>query len=397
MTRIQFSDNENTRMRLPKIGNIRKGVKVPVIDKNTKKPALDNFGKIKTYPKEVPHFVVSFDVPGLQERFEKAYGKEPVTINCFLAASDVNRVWMSAYEAYSYSEKTAASDGVNITYLLDPTTSQKIIINGVISEMPTNSNGPAAKVVQGFGLGDSVPFTDETQDALGLTPHGRLNVIVAELNERAFLTVHTGGRYGDVPHLEYMVDEIFDLAEGINRSPIMIPFTLTRYEVERKYKQEGKTKKRVGWDIMMRISDKVFEGVMQAYQANPIRLIVDQQPKMFEAPEDYIENDEQVYIPETSEVLPLPETIETEGEEYQEITIGYLIEQKIINYPMHGESLFNLLEIPLSGFELQEGLERIDLYRKWREALGGKSKEDKIDAAQRAINGEVVPDLFNEK
>jgi len=405
------------RLRLAKLGNVRKGIQVPVLDKRTKKPVMDKYGKIKTYPKEVPYFVVNIDdaFPNVQERFMDVYGKEPTTIRGFLASSNLDHVWMSAYEAYNWGGMIANSNGEIVTYLFDTVSKTKIITDGKLVAHP-DPQAPFYNSVKDLKMGDSLPYENgmlvsNSGGGSKLELKARLNIIIQELNERAFFTVHTGG-FGDVYHLQETVDDIFDIANRTNLSPIMIPIVLTRYEVERKYLDEkGNTKKRQGWDIQMRISPKVFEGVLEAYAESPIRLMATQPPALLpagdgngyieqehpaylvEAPTELVEEDGSIYLAEEdcAEEKNVEQHIES-GE--PDITPMMVINEGFVDNAPHAKALLSLLEIPHQGYPASAGMERIQLYYKWRKMYSGKNADDRQGAAKHAIKGEEPEKLL---
>jgi len=303
--------NLNLRKQMVgKAGNIRKGIKEPVLNKKTNKPEINpKTGEIVTRPAEVDYFVFKIDGadPELEEQVKQLYDK-PKKITAFLAASDKARTWDYWFEAYNFNQLLARSDGITVTYLFDTVTRQKIIDKGRIVEVPTKET-PVSELLGNLGVGDVLGYYDgmvvaRNQDGepIFFDAHGRLNVILRDLRRQLTWTLHTGGLYGDVPHITEMVDIIQDLSTAMKIPAVMIPFTLTRYEVQRNYTDKNKQKRhRKGWDIRMEVLPEFFSGVLEVYRNSPLMLAATNPTTPTPPPADYIESDSAPYI---SEDLP---------------------------------------------------------------------------------------------
>lgn len=304
-------NNLNQRkMNLGQCGNIRKGIKVPVLDENGK--PKKSKGKIITRPQEVNYFVFKPDeaMTDLVKQIHELYGEEPKTFTAYLASNDPDRAWDYWFEAYNYSGLIARSDGAIVTQLFDTETNQKIIMHGTVIEMPSKEGTACFDLIQGnnLQLGDMLAYYEgmivsrtQSGDEISFDAQGRLGVVLSKLRRRLYWVVHTGGLYGDVPHITQQVNDIVEMSNNIQRItqmnvPIsMIPFRLTRVEVERKYVEDGKRKSRRGWDILMEVDPEFFSGYLDMFAKTPLALSLTQ-PQLPEMPEDYIDSGEQPYI-----------------------------------------------------------------------------------------------------
>lgn len=403
---------------IPKLGNIRKGVKEPVIDKNTGKPKIGKGGEIITRPKEVDYFVLKVDeaVPGLKDDVLRVYGEKPKKLVAFLASADVGRAWDYWFEAYNFNQLIARADGNIVTYLFDTETNQKIIVNGQIVEVP-KKNTYVTELLDGLGVGDILGYHDgmvisKTKDGepVFFDAVGRLNVVLQDLYRQAYWTVHTGGLYGDVPHITEMVENINKLAASLdNFAPPMIPFTLTRVETERSYTDEaGKKHRRKGWDIQMEILPDFFKGVMKAFAAAPITLADVTPAPRLQAPADYVEAD--AYVAENNGVdweeggpdweEEIPSDFDAEFLKEHEgsaavsrevdvpvMSAKFLVDEGLMPNLKHAEAVIALLQ--MDGAPIEAGKARFKLYQDWRKKYPRNDAKTRKLCAQKAIAGEV--------
>jgi len=287
------------KQHLPKIMNIRKGIKVPVMDRKTNKPKLDErTGEIVTRPKEVSYFVFHFDDSDDETKsiIESVYGDEPDKINAFLAYDDKDKTWDYWFEAYIYGQLVARSDGVVITLLFDITNGQRLIERGQVCAIPDNPESTAGRLIvdNNLGVGDILSYYEDmvvatTQSGRAVTfdAVGRLSIIIPEVGRYATATVHTGGLWHDVPHITEMVERVFEIASGINRPPNLIPVILTRVPYEMSYKDpDGKAHKRTTWNIQMEIAPQIFKGLLKAYHDTPVALLAAEPPPQLAPPVD---------------------------------------------------------------------------------------------------------------
>jgi len=161
----------------PKVGDIRKGELVPVIDKATGEQKMNKWGKPTTMPVDLDYFKVVLDSahPEAQDIFNQIYGDKPRTLRIVLANDDINRVWSYWYEAYIASQMIAKSDGEIMYYWKDPTTyKMKAVLDDKVP-MPA----------------DLVVGKDKNGEEIKMKATGRLNVVMPELRVAGYLTLHT--------------------------------------------------------------------------------------------------------------------------------------------------------------------------------------------------------------
>lgn len=395
--------NSNQRgLRIPKIGDIRKGVKVPVMTKkgNKEVPKQDQLGNIIYRPKEVDYWVFQIDKIEQEaiEILEQAYGPKPKVINCFLATRDKDQSWDVWYEAYTYNQLVARSDGNVIHFLFDVVTKQKLIIGGKVKELPNDPETKAAQLLIGKEIGDKVFHADELEVAEGVLLNkavGRLNVVIPELERHTSFTVHTGGRWFDVPHITEMVETIFEISAQIGRPPTVIPFTLSRVERQRTYtKKDGKKGSRVAYDVQMELHPKIFKGMLKAYQDTPVMLMAQHQPALPEPPADLSEDEamDQPYMvdsvsddvidappveddpgPQASKAYPRPEKESKAITEKPAGIIGWLLDQDIDETP-HAVAIANKLKLADPKLSEDDKKQRYLNYRELRDS--GKTPDE---------------------
>lgn len=98
----------------PRVGKIRAGVQVPVIDKTTGKPKTRS-GETVTRPAAIDHFRVDPEdgvtAPESAASFHDVYGEEPRTIRCLLPGHEIADVWEGAFRLYGTSKLKRRCNG----------------------------------------------------------------------------------------------------------------------------------------------------------------------------------------------------------------------------------------------------------------------------------------------
>ena len=272
-------------MKLPRIGTIRKGMQVPVIDKETGKPKTKN-GEAVMRPKEMPHFVFHID-PSQQEEvlavLSKAYGSKEITeLNVFLALPDAYSNWSAWQEAYNFNQLVARSDERVVTYLFDVESNETLIREGlVIAHSTTKEESVAGKLVAKIPIGETLPYAPDMIVAISKTSNkaitfkavGRLNVVIKELRRLVTFTVITGGYWYDIPSIATTVDILDSIAQTTGRGANTIPLRLRRTERERKYTDESGAKKtKISYDIDLEIRTDIIAGLLETYEESPFAL-----------------------------------------------------------------------------------------------------------------------------
>lgn len=281
-------------LRLPRIGTIRKGSQVPVIDKTSGQPKHNAAGEIVMRPKEERHFIFHID-PTQQEEvlavLGKAYGtREIMELNVFLANPDAFSNWSSWMEAYNYNQLVARSDERNVLYLFDVYTNETLVRDVVIAHSK-NPESPAGKLVKGIEIGKPLPYNPEmvvaisktSQKAITFKAVGRLNVVIKELRRLVTFTVITGGYWYDIPAINTTVDILDSIAQATGRGANTIPLRLRRVERERTYTAEdGSKKKKICYDIELEIRADITAGLLETYEESPfaIKLQSPRQPTL---------------------------------------------------------------------------------------------------------------------
>ena len=407
-----YNLNKRNQM-VGKAGNIRKGIKEPVIDKKTGKPKINDKGEIVTRPMEVDYFVFKPDEADheLTKQVDELYGKTKKFV-AFLATSDKGRAWDYWFEAYNFSQLIARSDGNIVTFLFDTATQQKIIDNGRIVEVPTKET-PVTELLSGMGVGGVLGYYDgmvvartQAGDPVCFDAKGRLNIILRDLGRQLTWTVHTGGLYGDVPHITEMVDIIEDLSRAMNIPAPMVPFSLTRYEVSRKYTgSDGKKHRRAGWDIRMEVLPEFFTGVLEVYQKTPIALAATNPQPIRPESSDYVETESEWDggLDEPGAIGPEPddeiigELVSIEGSkavsrqpDVPVITPQFLVDEQVVKTKELAGKLISLLMI--DGADVTLGKARIYLFDKWRKLNPRNDDQTRKFCADKAIAGEIPPE-----
>lgn len=297
-------------MKLPRIGTIRKGAQVPVLDKDTKLPRKNGAGEIIMRPKEEKHFVFHID-PEQQEKvltvLAQAYGSKEITqLNVFLALPDAYSNWSAWMEAYNFNQLVARSDERVVTYLFDVESNETLIREGVVIAHSKFPESVAGKLVNGIEIGKTLPYDPEMILAMPKSKDGkpirfkavgRLTVVIKELRRLVTFTVITGGYWYDIPAISTTIDILDSIAQTTGRGANTIPLILRRTERERKYTDESGAKKtKMSYDIDLEIRGDITAGLLETYEESPFAL--------------KLESVKRQVFPE------LPSTIEQQDEEF---------------------------------------------------------------------------------
>lgn len=278
----------NRGLRLPRIGTIRKGIQVPVLDKETGKPKKKN-GNIVTYPKEVPYFVFkcaestgSDAANEIEQAIYAAYGSNQIyEINCFLAYPDAMQNFSFWMEAYTFNQLVARSDERVITYLFDIVTNETLIKDSVIVKLSSNPSSPAGKIVAPYKVGDSVPYVEsmvlgkakDSERPLTFKAVGRLTLVIRELKRLATFTLITGGYWSDIPQIYSTIEIIDQIVKSTGRGANTIPVSLRRVPREVHFTDEnGDKKKKTSYDVQMEIRSDIIAGLLETYNDSPFAL-----------------------------------------------------------------------------------------------------------------------------
>jgi len=272
-------------MKLPRIGTIRKGLQVPVIDKDSGKPKKNQAGEVVMRPKEMPYWVFHIDPTQQDEVLSvlgRAYGTKEITeLNVFLALPDAYSNWSAWQEAYNFNQLIARSDERVVTYLFDVESNETLIREGEIVAHSKFPESPAGKLVNGIEIGGQLPYAPDmilavaqkSGKAITFKAVGRLNVVIKELRRLVTFTVVTGGYWYDIPAIGTTVDILDSIAQTTGRGANTIPLRLRRVERERNYTAEdGSKKKKVSYDIELEIRADITAGLLETYEESPFAL-----------------------------------------------------------------------------------------------------------------------------
>ena len=273
-------------MKLPRIGTIRKGSQVPVIDRETGNPKKNKNGEVVMRPKEESFFVFHID-PAQQDEvlavLSKHYGSKEITeLNVFLALPDAYSNWSAWMEAYNFNQLVARSDERVVTYLFDVESNETLIREGIVIAHSKNPNSPAGKLVNPLPIGAQLPYAPDMVLALPKSEAGkpitfkavgRLTVVIKELRRLVTFTVITGGYWYDIPAISTTIDILDSIAQTTGRGANTIPLRLRRTERERKYTDENGAKKtKTSYDIDLEIRADITAGLLETYEESPFAL-----------------------------------------------------------------------------------------------------------------------------
>lgn len=277
-------------LRLPRIGTIRKGIQVPVMEGD--KPKKGRNGQIVTRPKEMPHFIfkcaesTANPADNIEAELYNLYGTNEIkALNVFLAFPDAEQNFSFWLEAYTHSQLIARSDERVITYLYDVETNQTLIRDGVVIEHSTNPDTPAGQIANKFPIGQAVPHTPEL--VLGKAKEsgaeikfkavGRLTVVIRELKRLATFTLITGGYWYDIPQIYSTIQIVSEICRATGRGANTIPLVLRRTEVEGTYTDStGAKKKKMRYDVELEIRPDFTRYLLETYESTPVALMLEQ-------------------------------------------------------------------------------------------------------------------------
>lgn len=275
---------QNRGLRFPTIGSIRKGIRMPVLDKETGKPRKNRAGEIMTYPKEVPYFVFHVD-PTAQDTVDRIFSayrtREISELRCFLAYPNASENFDYWLEAYTASQLVARSDEVNVLYLRDTETGEMLVRDGAVLAHSSNPNSVAGKLVQDIPIGGKLPYEKDmivavaktSGDKITFKASGRLHVVIPEVQRPVTFTVITGAYWYDIPSIRSAVDLVDMVSQYSNprRPANTIPVILRRVPVEVPYVgDDGQRHKKVQYPIQMEVAADVFGGLLEVYANTPL-------------------------------------------------------------------------------------------------------------------------------
>lgn len=268
-------------MKLPRIGTIRKGMQVPVIDQNTGQPKKKN-GEIVMRPVEKPFWVFNLDQnqeADVMTALQQTYGTKEITdLNVFLAMPDAFSNFSFWMEAYNANQLVARSDERVVTYLFDVDTNTTLVKDGVIVDHAKNKDSAAGKLVNHLKIGAELPYSadmvlaqSKTSDrAITFKAVGRLDVVIKELRRLVTFTVITGGYWYDIPQIWSTMEIIDSVAQATGRGANTIPLVLRRVQREHKYTaDDGSKKKKISHDIQLEIRNDITAGLLASYDGAP--------------------------------------------------------------------------------------------------------------------------------
>jgi len=230
-------------LRFPRLGTIRKGIQAPVLNKTTHKPETYQDGTVKTYPKEVPYWVIHCD-PTAQSALDAIYDiygtREIAELHVFVPApvpADNFDYW---FEAYTASQLVARSDGQYLTWLSDTTTGETLVRDGKVLGQSSRPTSIAGQLVAGLAVGAQVPYEDgmvvaearTSKEPITFKAVGRLQVVIAELGRMATWTVITSSLWYDIPKIASAIELLDQIARASGRPANTIPLLLRRVPIE---------------------------------------------------------------------------------------------------------------------------------------------------------------------
>lgn len=309
-------------MKLPRIGTIRKGMQVPIIDQNTGQPKKKN-GEIVMRPVEKPFWVFNLDQnqeADVMTALQQTYGTKEITdLNVFLAMPDAFSNFSFWMEAYNANQLVARSDERVVTYLFDVDTNTTLVKDGVIVDHAKNKDSAAGKLVNHLKIGAELPYSADmvlaqsrTSDrAITFKAVGRLDVVIKELRRLVTFTVITGGYWYDIPQIWSTIEIIDSVAQATGRGANTIPLVLRRVQREHKYTaDDGSKKKKTSHDIQLEIRNDITAGLLASYDGAPFtfNLMGNNQPTLPQfgsvEPTESFGSDEDAALDVESEDLP---------------------------------------------------------------------------------------------
>jgi hypothetical protein len=154
-------------LALPEIGTIRKGAK---------KPAKGPGAELSYF-----RFDYAEGEKGAEKVIFQKYGEKPNNLSVLLPFNDVERSWDPWMEAYTAGRMVGRSDGEYVQYLVDTSTGEVKVANGL--DVKTGQKFPHPK--------DNVAGFDYQNKPVLFKNNGRLKVIVRDLGRAAIFVVLT--------------------------------------------------------------------------------------------------------------------------------------------------------------------------------------------------------------
>lgn len=329
---------QNRGMKFAPLGSIRKGMQVPVVNKETGKPKKRG-GEIVTRPKEMPYFIFHPDAAREEQIMGKLVqvhgGLEIKAIDVLLAYPDPSKCWSCWMEAYNNSQLIARSDERVITYLFDTASNETLIKDSVVIAHSSAASSAAGLIVKDIPIGSPVNYVEDmvvsvsksSNTPIKFAPVGRLTVVIPELhkgeNPLPFGTwkVVTGGYWMDIPQIDSTMQMVESICKLTGCGANMIPLLLRRSEVETSYvKEDGSQGKRISYPLQLDVRGDVISGLLEKYDSSPFETFLLEQPTQAPALNSPVDVEENF---EDSVVEPIiPEALNSEYEEARKFIVS---------------------------------------------------------------------------
>lgn len=287
---------KNRGMKFAPLGSIRKGMQVPVLDKETGKPKKRN-GEIVTRPKEMPHFIFHADATREEQivgKLASEYGGTEIkSLNVLLAFPDPAQCWSCWMEAYNHNQLIARSDERILTYLFDTESNETLVKDGAVIMHSSAKNSPAALLVRDIPVGSPVPYVEDmvvgtsksSNAPITFSAVGRLTVVIPELHKGdnplplGTWKVVTGGYWTDIPQIDSAMEMVKSICKITGCTANMIPLLLRRAEVESTYtKEDGSQGKRTSYPLVLEVRGDVISGLLETYNSSPFLNMLESHP-----------------------------------------------------------------------------------------------------------------------
>jgi len=374
-------------MPIPGIGK-RGFVELGRIHKGAEKSENGQFGR------DLDYFRVSFKggSEDQKELFRSVYGEQPAEINIRLPFNDLDRCWSYEYECYRKGGMVAAASGTDETgllwkYFVDPDTDEVLIKNF----MPLDIRGEDL-VKDGVDIEKPIySYKNRKQKMVPvfMEPYGRLRVVIPDLLTFGFFTLVTKSIYD----INSLTDELMGVEQkAIETGKILshIPLKLFRRWENQSVRIKGRRTKKdlslchimidLGWaeKALAYLEKESVPIIRLPSSTGAVNIpIVNAEPVF----------DEQEHVDEFRMNEEKSDQCVAESSEL-DITPLMVINEGFVDNAPHAKALLSLLEIPHQGYPASAGMERIQLYYKWRKMYSGKNADDRQSAAQHAIKGE---------
>lgn len=224
----------------PQIGDIRKGSK-----KRTNKKGEKIWGE------DLPYFRVEFDESekAAAALFEARYGDKPDKIVVLMPFDEIGLCWEAWREAHVAGAMWHRCDGENINYQINRNTGEVEIRN--------YHNAQGEKIP--CGIQNLTNKDDRCKHK------GRLQILIPEIRQLAYLMVHTGSKW-DIINISKQLAAIY----AINGNHIAgIPLVLKRKpnEISTPSGENGKRVRREKWLISIEADPEWVDAKLEAMQA----------------------------------------------------------------------------------------------------------------------------------